>query len=176
MGCPCGTGVEFSGCCGPYLSGETFPKTAEQLMRSRYTAYTKADIGYIKKTLASESRRNFDEKEAIAWATQAKWKGLKILEAKAGGAEDKRGTVEFVATFDQDGEGIEHHEVSQFRRDDKGHWVFVDGDAHTHREGEGHHHHPRPQQVIRESPKLGRNDPCHCGSGKKFKKCCGVDA
>ncbi|MBF4391692.1 SEC-C metal-binding domain-containing protein, partial [Vibrio anguillarum] len=21
--------------------------------------------------------------------------------------------------------------------------------------------------------KLGRNDPCHCGSGKKFKKCCG---
>ena len=29
------------------------------------------------------------------------------------------------------------------------------------------------QPVIRETAKIGRNDPCSCGSGKKFKKCCG---
>jgi preprotein translocase subunit SecA len=29
------------------------------------------------------------------------------------------------------------------------------------------------QPVKRKEPKLGRNDPCHCGSGKKFKQCCG---
>ncbi|CAH16591.1 TPA: SEC-C metal-binding domain-containing protein [Legionella pneumophila] len=26
--------------------------------------------------------------------------------------------------------------------------------------------------LIRSAPKIGRNDPCHCGSGVKFKKCC----
>jgi preprotein translocase subunit SecA len=31
-------------------------------------------------------------------------------------------------------------------------------------------------QVKREAPKVGRNDPCPCGSGKKYKKCCGVNA
>ena len=30
--------------------------------------------------------------------------------------------------------------------------------------------------VVREAPKVGRNDPCPCGSGKKYKKCCGVGA
>ena len=29
------------------------------------------------------------------------------------------------------------------------------------------------QTYRREVPKVGRNDPCHCGSGRKFKKCCG---
>ncbi len=31
------------------------------------------------------------------------------------------------------------------------------------------------QPIVRESPKIGRNDPCPCGSGKKYKKCCGRD-
>jgi len=31
-----------------------------------------------------------------------------------------------------------------------------------------------PQTVVRTTPKVGRNDPCPCGSGKKFKKCCGA--
>jgi uncharacterized protein len=30
------------------------------------------------------------------------------------------------------------------------------------------------KQVRRDEPKIGRNDPCHCGSGKKFKKCHGA--
>ncbi|WP_373975303.1 UPF0149 family protein [Chitinibacter sp. SCUT-21] len=30
------------------------------------------------------------------------------------------------------------------------------------------------EQIVREEPKVGRNDPCHCGSGKKFKKCHGA--
>jgi len=32
------------------------------------------------------------------------------------------------------------------------------------------------QQVVRGSAKIGRNDPCPCGSGKKYKKCCGTNA
>jgi preprotein translocase subunit SecA len=31
-----------------------------------------------------------------------------------------------------------------------------------------------PKQVVRSGEKVGRNDPCPCGSGKKYKKCCGA--
>ncbi|MBC7428888.1 MAG: SEC-C domain-containing protein [Bacteriovorax sp.] len=36
-----------------------------------------------------------------------------------------------------------------------------------------HHHHELLKPIVRETPKVGRNDPCSCGSGNKFKKCCG---
>ena len=96
----------------------------------------------------------------------------KIISTTKGTENDNKGTVEFIATYEQDGEGLDHHEVSQFRKSESGEWFFIDGDAHTHREGEDHHHH-KPQQVVREAAKIGRNDPCTCGSGRKYKKCCG---
>jgi SEC-C motif-containing protein len=171
MKCPCGSNLEFSECCKPFLSGEALPATAEKLMRSRYTAFTQVHVDYIKKTLAPESRADFDYKETEDWAKKAIWKGLKILSTKNGGPGDKTGVVEFVATFEQDGQTLEHHEVSKFRKDSNGQWLFIDGESHTHKEGEGHHH-PKPQTIVRSAPKIGRNDPCHCGSGKKYKKCC----
>lgn len=174
--CPCGSGQKYKECCEPFLKGSAFPETAEQLMRSRYCAYTLVDVDYLKKTLAPESRTDFDAANTKTWAEQSQWKGLSILSTEKGTAVDKKGTVEFVAKFEQNGQVIEHHEVSQFRKNDKGQWFFVDGEAHTHKEGEGHHHHPKQHTVVREEPKIGRNDPCSCGSGKKFKKCCGVSA
>ena len=44
---------------------------------------------------------------------------------------------------------------------------------HVHDENcnHGHHHHMH-MPYERHMPKLGRNDPCICGSGKKYKKCC----
>lgn len=172
--CPCGSGIEYSKCCGPYLDGSAQPETAEQLMRSRYTAFTKADVVYLKKTLAPESLHDFDPKSTETWAKDSKWKGLEIVQTKKGTANDTRGTVEFVATYEVDGEGIEHHEVSEFRKSPEGRWYFVDGDSHTHKEGHGHHHHHQQETFVRAEPKIGRNDPCHCGSGKKFKKCHGA--
>lgn len=175
MNCPCGSSKKFENCCEPFLKGAALPETAEQLMRSRYAAYTLVDIDYIKKTLAPESRSDFDPKTTKDWAQQAKWKGLKIMATEKGGANDTKGMVEFTATYEQDGEGFDHHEVSQFRKADNGQWLFVEGDAHTHKEGEDHHHHT-PQTVVRETPKIGRNDACPCGSGKKYKKCHGTAA
>lgn len=175
MNCPCGSNKNFENCCEPFLLGNAVPETAEQLMRSRYTAYTKGDIDYLKKTLAPESRSDFDPKTTKEWAQQAKWKGLKILSTEKGQASDTKGVVEFTATYEQNGEGLDHHEVSKFRKGDNGQWFFVDGDAHTHREGETHHHHQQ-HTVVREAPKIGRNDACPCGSGKKYKKCCGINA
>ncbi|OFZ29506.1 MAG: hypothetical protein A2622_07195 [Bdellovibrionales bacterium RIFCSPHIGHO2_01_FULL_40_29] len=174
MNCPCGSNQVFELCCEPYLKGKAFPETAEKLMRSRYTAYTQANIEYLRSTLAPESRSDFDPATTQQWAQQAKWKGLKILSTSDGGPQDKKGVVEFIATYEQGGEGLDHHEISQFRKGDNGRWLFIDGEAHTHKEGEDHHH-AKPQTVVRDQPKIGRNDPCHCGSGKKFKKCCGTE-
>ncbi|AGH94567.1 YchJ family protein [Pseudobdellovibrio exovorus] len=177
MNCPCQSQQSFETCCQPFLTGSALPETAEKLMRSRYTAFTQADVAYLKKTLAPESRHDFDEAATRKWAETAKWKGLQILATVKGTAQDKKGTVEFIATYEADGEGLDHHEVSEFRKAENGQWLFVEGDGHTHAEGEGHHHHhEKPQTVQREAPKIGRNDPCTCGSGKKYKKCCGTDA
>ncbi len=172
--CPCGNPESFEKCCGLYISGQSFPDTAEKLMRSRYTAYTLGDIDYIKTSLAPESQHDFDASNTRKWAKQSKWLGLKIHNA-VGGPGDKTGTVEFTASYKEKNETLEHHEVSQFRKDERGHWLFLSGDAHTHKEGEGHNHHrAKVETVIRDSPKIGRNDPCSCGSGKKFKKCHGA--
>ncbi len=172
MNCPCGSLESYATCCSPFLAGQQLPDTAEKLMRSRYTAHVLADIKYIEKTLSPEMRKDFDANETKRWAEGAKWKGLKIIGTEKGGPSDTTGTVEFVATYVQNGDGVDHHEVSQFRKTKEGQWLFVDGEGHTHKEGEGHHDLPKPATVVRSHPKIGRNDPCHCGSGKKYKKCC----
>lgn len=177
MQCPCSSGETYDQCCEPILNANVLPQTAEQLMRSRYTAFVKADVEYLKKTLAPESRSDFDMAATQKWAKEANWKALKILSTQKGGEGDKKGMVEFIATYEIDGETLDHHETSQFRKSDSGQWLFIEGDSHTHKHGEGHHHHhEKPQTVFREAPKIGRNDPCSCGSGKKYKKCCGTDA
>ena len=44
---------------------------------------------------------------------------------------------------------------------------------HDHDHDHGHHHHVR-EPYVRVDPKIGRNDPCPCDNGKKYKKCHGV--
>jgi len=179
MICPCESQKKYEDCCGPFLAGKAKPATAEQLMRSRYTAHVKADVAYIQKTLAPESAVGFDPEVTLAWAKGSKWKGLKVVSTQRGGPDDSKGVVEFVATYERDGQGVEHHEVSRFKKTKEGDWQFIDGEAHEHAEGQGHHHHgpddhdhaPKGTPVVREGAKVGRNDPCPCGSGKKYKKC-----
>ena len=164
MICPCGSQKDFSNCCEPYLKGDAPAPTPEALMRSRYTAHVQQDMKYLRETLAPEVRSQFNEREVRDWA-QSEWLGLEILGAEGG-------KVEFTAKYKKDGHVFEHHEVSKFRKiGDR--WFFVSGDHHVHRDGEGHHHAPQAP-VVREEPKVGRNDPCPCGSGQKFKKCHGA--
>ncbi len=165
MKCPCDSNREFNKCCEPFLKAEAWPDTAEELMRSRYTAHVLADIPYIKKTLAPESQKDFDAEGTRKWAAESKWHGLKIHSTEAGGTSDKKAFVEFTAIYEQDGERVEHHERSRFRRNDAGHWLFVDAETPDFAK-------ETIVPITREAPKVGRNDPCPCGSGKKFKKCC----
>jgi SEC-C motif domain protein len=169
MNCDCGSGQSYEECCGPYISGNKNPTNPEQLMRSRYTAHVRKEINYIRATLAPEQRSSFIEKDVLAWAN-SDWKGLEIIEAKGN-------KVEFIAKYKSKGKVFEHHETSTFRKIGE-RWFFVDGDSHVHEEGQGHHHHHHAPitPIVREQPKVGRNDPCVCGSGKKYKKCCGAEA
>lgn len=157
--CPCGSENDYTDCCGPVISGERPAATAEQLMRSRYTAYAKAETAYLRDSLPPDQRNDFDEKSTGDWARNSEWHKLQIIEAQSGGPDDIEGTVEFIATFSQNGITRNHHELAFFKKIDSV-WYFQNGEM-------------VPQKpVMRAAPKTGRNDPCPCGSGKKYKKCC----
>lgn len=162
--CPCGSGREFDTCCGPYLAGEAQPPTAEALMRARYTAHTRADIDYIQATHDPATREDIDREATDRWARRSEWLGLEIRGVEAGGEGDEVGAVEFVAHFREREERRRHHELARFKRDEQGNWVYVDGEA------------PEQQTIRHDGPRVGRNDPCPCGSGRKYKKCCGAPA
>lgn len=164
--CYCDSGQEFSQCCEPFILGAKDPATPEQLMRSRYSAYVTQNIAYLKATLTPKDRSTFKESDTREWA-KAEWLGLEVLSASGN-------TVEFTAKYKMNGKTLEHHEVSTFKKID-GKWYFLEGDSHVHEDGKGHHHHHAPvAPIVREEPKIHRNDPCTCGSGKKYKKCCGA--
>jgi SEC-C motif domain protein len=170
--CPCGSELTYAKCCGPYLSGKKSPPTAEALMRSRYTAYAGAEpnIAYIKNSMTKTAQKGFNEKESTEWATETDWLGLTVIKAEQ--ISDTTATVEFSVDYRfKDGARESLHEVGSFVFQNE-RWLYDDGDSHVHPEGEEHHH-PAPT-VVREHPKVGRNEPCPCGSGKKYKKCCGA--
>lgn len=158
--CPCGSKLPYMECCAPRISGARPAATAEQLMRSRYSAYVKHELDYLFSSLHPNHRADYDEKSSRAWAERAQWHGIEILNTIDGGPDDLRGEVEFTVSFTEGGVRQEHHELSSFQKEE-GQWFFTTGKILPAR------------QVIRATPKTGRNDPCHCGSGKKFKKCCG---
>lgn len=153
--CPCNSGKQYTDCCSPFISGDAFPETPEQLMRSRYSAYTVMNIDYIARTMRGRAGKEFDRRETENWARQLEWSGLEVLNT---GMNDQDGFVEFIAKYKSDGAEKQIHERSEFHRKD-GKWYYVDGK------------HPSQTKPIHVE-KIGRNDPCKCGSGKKFKKCC----
>lgn len=117
--CPCGRGREFGLCCGPILGGRD-AETAEQLMRSRYTAFTLGDIAHLTRTWDPATRP--DDLDADRGT---RWLALTVVRA-AGGRADDEGLVEFRARWRAGGMTGELHEVSRFRRL-RGRWVYVDG-------------------------------------------------
>ena len=154
--CPCGSEKLFSGCCERFITGQAFPTTPEELMRSRYTAYTVANVDYIQQTMKSPAADNFDSIAAREWAARVQWLKLEVLNASADG---DKGIVEFIAHFSDANKKHILHEISVFHRENN-RWFYVDGNA------------PRILTPFA-TTRVGRNDACLCGSGKKYKKCCG---
>jgi SEC-C motif-containing protein len=152
--CRCGSGVAFSACCGRWLEGGELPPTAEALMRSRFVAWATGRIDWIEATSTGPAARAFSRAEAEAWAAETRFTALRVLRTARGGPEDLDGEVAFEADLVSNGRQDTMREHSHFVRVD-GAWRYSG-----------------PVQARREA-KAGRNDPCPCGSGLKYKRCCG---
>jgi len=156
--CPCGSGKNYGECCEPIIKKNALANSPETLMRSRYSAYAKGEILWLRDSLEENQRKHFDEKGARQWSKQSEWMGLSIIRSEID-EKNNSGLVEFAAKYKQGGVVREHREVSEFVRKN-GEWLLTEGRM------------IKPETVHKEQT-VGRNDPCPCGSGKKFKKCCG---
>ncbi|KJH83025.1 YchJ family protein [Pseudomonas sp. KSR10] len=149
VNCPCGSGDRLGECCGRYHDGLPAP-SAEQLMRSRYSAYVLGLIDYLKATTLPVQQESLDLQSMTEWSAASVWLGLEVEESLLLGGQPEHALVSFTARWhDPSGEHAQH-ERSAFVQHD-GRWYFID-----------------PTVPL----KAGRNDPCPCGSNQKFKKCC----
>jgi SEC-C motif domain protein len=123
-------------------------------MRSRYTAFVVGNIDHIAATNAQAGPDPFDRAHAESIVAEVEWRGLQIVAVSAGGAEDETGRLEFKARFSRLGQELVHHEAARFVKE-QGRWAYLDGEIN-------------PKGTPRRVVSVGRNDPCPCGSGKRF--------
>ena len=166
--CPCGYNFPYTDCCGPLIRGTVPADTAEDLMRSRYTAFSMGEWEYLDRTRHTrdgepeKTRSSHYRQDNIAWTK------LEILGCEDGGQSDEEGKVSFIAHYTENDEDKTLEETSKFIKED-GRWYYsekLSKVAPAVKATSG-----RP--FVRDQPKVGRNDPCICGSKKKYKKCCG---
>ncbi len=161
--CPCGSNKNYTDCCEPYITGTSFPPTAEALMRSRYSAYVKQAYNYVFDSYHSETKKHFTLDAIEEQSEQIQWLGLKISETSKGKAEDQKGVVDFTASYKMDDGQTRYLTERSYFVKETGKWYYVNGET-------------RFTTTAATSNKVGRNEPCTCGSGKKYKKCCGKAA
>lgn len=119
--CPCGSGERYDVCCGALHAGTRRAATAEELMRSRYSAFAAGDADYLSRTWHPGTRPG-----SLDLDPGQRWTGLEVLATEAGGPDDTKGVVEFRAYYEVRGEPGALHEVSRFLRVG-GAWVYVRG-------------------------------------------------
>ena len=153
--CLCGSGVPYGECCAGILANPLTARTAEALMRSRYTAYVIGDISYVLRTWHPSTRPS-----ALEFDTILRWCKLEIIHTEKGLPDDNEGSVEFIAAAPSHGKMVKLHELSHFVKE-AGQWLYLSGDILG----------DAPQERVAKI--VGRNNLCPCGSGRKFKKCCG---
>ncbi len=150
--CYCGSGQDFNKCCQPFVSGNQKPENPEQLMRSRYSAFCVKDVEYLLSTHHPSQRKNNEREQLISTFAHTHWLGLKVLDSSIDASNPNIGYVEYLA-FSQPEKIEQLHEKARFRFEDNN-WCYLDGEL---------------LPVV----KLSRNEPCFCGSNKKYKKCHG---
>lgn len=151
--CGCGSGRPGIQCCAPVIAGQQPAETAEQLMRSRFVAYASGQTDYLLASWHSSTRP-----AQLQLSGDIHWRRLQVLSTEPDASADGDSAwVEFKAVYQQQGMVGFMHERSRFVRED-GAWRYIDGEPFS----------SEPVALNR----LKRNEPCFCGSGKKFKKCC----
>lgn len=148
MYCPCASGKDLDDCCGRFISHHHHAENAQQLMRSRYSAYVLNKADYILATWHPRFRP-LD----IRLDKNLKWLQLTIMNVSQ---RDTEATVEFEARLLKDKCVNALHELSDFICE-QGRWFYTEGQM-------------LPPTFKPWRP--ARNETCPCGSGLKFKRCC----
>lgn len=131
MQCPCNPLTEYKNCCKKAHQNINLAITAENLMRSRYSAFVLGDIDYLQKSHHSSTRPNKREKKDILqWAKSVQWIKLEVLNTYKGTSMDTIGNVEFKAFFMENGKVEIIHENSLFYKDTEC-WTYVKGVLHS---------------------------------------------
>ena len=124
--CPCTSKKPYDRCCGPFHAGTALPETAEQLMRSRFSAYALGKVDYLISTRSEAKRADENREELVNYCKSVSCVGLKIVNKEQGGKTDDAGIVTFQASLQANGRRSLHIETSSFARE-QGKWVYVDG-------------------------------------------------
>lgn len=163
--CPCGSGNALESCCGQFLDGKTWPDSAQTLMRSRYTAYVLGHYEWLLESTHPDYRDGISVEKLAEQGREVTWLRLEICRCEddvpAGAEGQYYDVVEFCAYYELEGIPRQLPERSFFSRVD-GKIYYVDGVP------------LRRQAYRRPEAKVGRNESCPCGSGRKYKKCCGA--
>lgn len=146
--CPCGQG-QYATCCQPLHQHQKKAKTAEQLMRSRYSAFAKQQIDYLVKTTALLQQPQLNITAISDWSNSNHWQKLEVVQHQAK-INKYHASVEFKAYY-HDGKNNQCHHEKSFFVQLQDTWYFLD-------------------PTLDQYPTL--KQPCVCGSGKKFKHCC----
>ena len=118
MQCPCNPNKKYSDCCQKAHKNILSINTAEELMRSRYSAFVLADINYLQQSHHPSTRpSNKEKKEILKWTKSVQWIKLEILNSTTN-------TVEFKAYFMESGIVDIIHENSLFNKENN-HWVYL---------------------------------------------------
>lgn len=161
--CPCSSQRPYADCCQLIHQNPHLAKYPEQLMRARYSAHVKQLVDFVVETYHPSCHAE-EQRDEIAESVYGDWRGLEVISSEPGQSDDE-GYVTFKATFYQDEQEYCLEERSRFICEN-GQWFYIDGTFPSDSIDE------RLSQPI-QNLKVGRNDPCICGSGKKYKKCCG---
>lgn len=153
MQCYCGSGQPFADCCQPLLNGLQVAKSCEQLMRSRYSAFCHGDAEYLQQSCVPALRETQSPTALQPFIADTHFTQLQILDFSPPDPAATHGFVEFKVCF------IQGHQLHSFQEHSEfeliqGQWFYASG-----------------RLTDFPSQKIGRNDTCPCGSGKKFKSC-----
>lgn len=150
MQCYCGSGHLLAECCHKIWQQDGDIVSAERVMRARYTAYVQGNIHFLQITTLPIQQPALDIVQITQWSQQTEWLGLRVLSHDLATHSEQHAWVVFEVICRENGQIYTHHERSAFVKDTMS-WRFIDPTV---------------------SLKTERNQPCICGSAKKFKRCC----
>lgn len=136
---------------------EPWPESPRSLLEARYKAMVGGNIDFLLESHHPETRERVDRKALEVWSLQSKWDGIQFDKEETDG---DKAYIHFAVRFEQDFKIMTQREKAEFRRSEN-RWYYFDSEF------------LKPETIIK-GQQPGRNDPCLCGSGKKFKKCCGL--